>query len=32
VCGWCCRYDLREGKFALPPILAKDNANALAPE
>jgi hypothetical protein len=30
--GWRCRYDLQEGKFDVPPIFAKDNAKALAPE
>ncbi|MGZ5141807.1 MAG: hypothetical protein ACXWCX_28765 [Burkholderiales bacterium] len=29
---WRCRYDLQEGKFDVPPIFAKDNAKAMAPE
>ncbi|MGY3547304.1 hypothetical protein ACVWZ4_002688 [Bradyrhizobium sp. USDA 4472] len=28
--GWQCRYDLQTGKFDVPGIFAKDNADALA--
>ncbi|MGY3236610.1 MULTISPECIES: hypothetical protein [unclassified Bradyrhizobium] len=27
--GWQCRYDLQTGKFDVPGIFAKDNADAL---
>jgi hypothetical protein len=30
--GWRCRYDLQTGKFDVPAVFAKDNAEALEPE
>ena len=30
--GWRCRYDLETGKFDVPKVFAKDNAEALEPE
>jgi hypothetical protein len=30
--GWRCRYDLRTGKFDVPPEFAEENAKAVAPD
>jgi hypothetical protein len=30
--GWRCRYDLQTGKFDVPAIFSKDNANAVVPQ
>ena len=30
--GWRCRYDLELGKFDVPAVFARDNAEAIAPE